>query len=102
MRLGEAGGGITGELALDPEGWFVDGAWRTTEVILCRVNHTLGVRVLYNTSLVSESTNWVLKRHREERNNTLIGWLSVVWDILREWFGVGASCVRVRAGELEG
>jgi hypothetical protein len=52
--------------------------------MLCRVNHTLGVRVLYTTSLVSESMNRVLKRHLEERNNTFIGWSSEVGDILSE------------------
>jgi len=51
------------------------------EVTLCRVNHTLGVRVLYNTSLVFESMNWVLKTHREERVNSLVGWLLGVEDI---------------------
>jgi hypothetical protein len=91
MRLGEVGvpgvgWEITGELVLDPEGCgFVDGACRMTEVMLCRVNHTLGVRVLYTTSLVTESVNWVLKRHREERNNTLIGWLSEVLEVMFNW-----------------
>ena len=83
-RLGEVGWGMTGELVLDPEGCFVDGACRRTEVMVCRVNQTLGVRVLYNTSLVSESVNRVLKRHLEERNKTFIGLSSEVEDILAE------------------
>ena len=57
---------------------MADGVWRTTEVTLCRVNHTLGVRVLYTTSPVFESVNRVLKTHREERVSFLVSWLSEV------------------------
>jgi len=60
---------------VDPEGWSVDGVWRVRVVTHCRVNQTLGVWVLYITSLVSESMNWVLKTHREERVSSLVRWL---------------------------
>ena len=74
-RIGEASWGIVGELLVDPEGWSVDGVWRVRVVTHCRVNQTLGVWVLYITSLVSESMNWVLKTHREERVSSLMRWL---------------------------
>lgn len=59
----------------------MDGVWRMRVVTLCRVNHTLGVRVLYNTSPVFESTNLVLKTHREERVSSLLSWLLERRDI---------------------